>query len=148
LPNSFTSLRHITYVNLANNHLKEIPGQLYAIDGLRELNVAGNKINALQSDIRIWTALETLSINENELRHLPAEINELKCLRRLYLNGNRLEYLPDGFLTSSSLQLEELELAKNTITNIALDLSMPYGHSPLILFLNSWRIETQATRHT
>ncbi|KAG2183319.1 hypothetical protein INT43_006324 [Umbelopsis isabellina] len=120
LPNSFTNLLQITYVNLANNCFKEIPTQLYAINGLRELNMSGNKITTLQPDFRIWTVLESLSINDNELRYLPTDISELRGLRRLYLKGNRLEYLPDGFLTTSSLQLEELELANNSISSIAL----------------------------
>ncbi|KAJ2964740.1 hypothetical protein NQZ79_g394 [Umbelopsis isabellina] len=120
LPNSFTNLLQITYVNLANNRLEEIPQQLYSINGLRELNVSGNKITTLQPDSRFWAALETLSMNDNELRYLPTEISELKSLRRLYLKANRLEYLPDGFLTTSSLQLEELELANNSISKIAI----------------------------
>lgn len=110
-------------MNLASNCLEEIPPQLYAINGLRELNVSGNKINTLPPDFRIWTALENLNMNDNALRYLPTEISDLKGLRRLYLNGNRLEYLPDGFLTTYSLQLEELELANNSISNIALGMS-------------------------
>lgn len=117
IPELIFELEHLLRVDLYNNKLTKISGEIKKLSNLQKLNFSDNKINTLPSEIgdlgnllelylysnQLKTFpvviaelknLQVLSLVLNQLTALPREIGELKNLQTLYLSSNRLTSLP------------------------------------------------------
>ncbi|MEK4882931.1 leucine-rich repeat domain-containing protein [Paenibacillus sp. FSL R5-0908] len=71
-----------------NNHIKEIPDQLFLHDELEVLNYAGNEIEQLSENIGRLVHLRMLDLGHNRLKVLPESIGGLQGLDSfLYLSN-------------------------------------------------------------
>lgn len=119
LPHVFY-LRNLKRLNLAQNHIAEIPADFGILNSsleyldissnlltqinlslcrglgsLKHLNVSSNRIRDITDKIRELTELEYLNLGFNRLLNLNYELcNELKSLKELYLNNNYLDQMP------------------------------------------------------
>ncbi|GIL69739.1 hypothetical protein Vretifemale_715, partial [Volvox reticuliferus] len=110
-------LTHLTYLDLSNNRLDELPAQLCrALSRLRCLNLSCNPISHLPADLSLLSALTRLRAAGSCLVGLPPEICTLSCLRHLDVSGNRLESLPEWLSRLSRLEL--LQVSCNRLDSI------------------------------
>lgn len=127
--------KNIEYLSLRNDHLKEIPEEVFALDQLKILDLSGNDFDFLPREIAELKNLEELYLNDEErldlkqsidaliglpnLRTLhlegdqiavfPENIFELKNLEYLYLNDNELVEIPQGIHQMNRLKLVDLQ---------------------------------------
>jgi len=90
------SLRSLTSLNLASNHLNLLPDSLCKLGQLRVLNLLRNKLVALPPRVGQLSSLETLLISSNRLESLPYSFGNLSSLGRVEVNANKLTYLPES----------------------------------------------------
>ena len=114
----------IVSVNLSENHLEELPSELFQLVALTSLDLKYNKIKSLPefgdymaSNIH-KAKLETLCLDYNQLEHLPDELiycfaNSLMCLS---VQNNRLLDLPTGLWVMPKLSI--LKLASNKLSSL------------------------------
>ncbi|KAJ1485816.1 hypothetical protein T484DRAFT_1792182, partial [Baffinella frigidus] len=82
-------------LDLACNHLQEIPAFIYDFGVLAVLDVSGNKIAKLQQALGKLVSLNSLSFADNLLDELPVELGLLTNLEHLTWRGNRLRAPPE-----------------------------------------------------
>lgn len=116
-------------LNLSANRLREVPFEVWYLDGLETLNLRRNKIEHLPREkgnlvtlreLQEWElgvdhmkALTTLLLDNNRLRTLPNELTQVKTLKHLSLTSNALSSLPEAIGELSNLahlSCEENEL--------------------------------------
>jgi len=104
-------------LDISQNKLMELPGDISDISNLRELYIQYNKLETIDKSIFIGlkhlsvflccgnnlgileeqcgnaTNIKTLDISNNKLTKLPGSFSEMKSIESINLNGNRLETL-------------------------------------------------------
>ncbi|KAJ8717441.1 hypothetical protein PYW08_005840 [Mythimna loreyi] len=99
---AFSNFKNVLYIDISNNHIKEISKAFYGLDQLDTLNLSRNLIEELKSDVFL------LSENKNRLSLLDVSYNLLTYLhndffvnmynvKKLYLQGNHLTILGDQY---------------------------------------------------
>ena len=126
--NDFTSvprqmgsyLKNLTWLNLSNNFLKEIPRCLLELPCITELNLSNNKLVEIP-EVHEWAScLTILDLSHNELTTLP-QYCEAPNLKRLSLSYNKFRQVPLCVCFLTNLQC--LELSKNLgISNLPIDM--------------------------
>jgi len=95
-------------INHAN--LRRVPAPLAAVAAtLRHLDLANNHLRDLPPWFRHMTALRTLVVDCNWLTEVPPSLRTLTALTRLELTGNSLDALPEWFGTTFA-RLRRLDL--------------------------------------
>jgi Leucine-rich repeat (LRR) protein len=118
---SIAKFKNLIFLNLKNDHLKEIPKSISVLSNLKILDLSGNDFKFLPTEIKKLKKLEEIYLNNDfnadinqEIRvlsklpnlkilHLendsigilPKSINSLKKLEKLYLNNNNLTEFPE-----------------------------------------------------
>lgn len=77
----------VTALDLRNQSLQEIPGEVFNQTQLRILLLSSNQLNNLPAEISTLSNLQTLDLRGNRMFALPAEIERLKNLKRILLPG-------------------------------------------------------------
>ena len=90
----FTHFRSLIIVNLSNNHLLKIPGDLFKLSYIKELNLDHNYINYIQHQLSSLTNLEKLILSYNEITQLPNSLFKLMKLQTLLINYNKIKIIP------------------------------------------------------
>ncbi|KAJ8417818.1 hypothetical protein AAFF_G00226610 [Aldrovandia affinis] len=117
LPDWVCDTRKIEVLDVAYNHLSELPCRLLSSLSLRKLLVGNNQLQRLP-DLLDHIPLEALDLQHNKLGELP---ESLFCkalnLRFLNVSANSLENIPPSSQTEESLStLQELYLTGNNLT--------------------------------
>ncbi|MFT0869528.1 NEL-type E3 ubiquitin ligase domain-containing protein [Pseudomonas sp. CAM1A] len=92
----FPQLRRL---NLSNNDLTAIPGDLDALRHLRHLRMARNQVRLIQPHVNVLAGLSHLSVldlSENALGTVNLSFNQLARLRELHLYRSGLQAVPEG----------------------------------------------------
>ena len=76
----FTHFRWLIIVDLSNNNLLIIPGDLFKLNYIKELNLELNHINYIQHQLSLLTNLEKLFLSHNEIIRLPNSLFKLTKL--------------------------------------------------------------------
>ncbi|RAP32583.1 hypothetical protein DID75_04645 [Candidatus Marinamargulisbacteria bacterium SCGC AG-410-N11] len=94
VPESLYQLKHLRYLSLEFNVIKQLPISIGNLTQLEVLLLKTNRISKLPYSIKKLKKLQRLSIANNNLRFLPNEFCELTELFFLNLDNNNLERLP------------------------------------------------------
>nr|WP_314875557.1 NEL-type E3 ubiquitin ligase domain-containing protein [uncultured Pseudomonas sp.] len=92
--NCFQQLR---WLNLSNNALRQLPGELDRLRHLRNLQISGNQISLTATGVsmlRSLTQLESLDLSHNPLGAVSLQLRPLVHLRQLNLRAANLQAVP------------------------------------------------------
>ncbi|UYV81683.1 Tl [Cordylochernes scorpioides] len=118
--NLFDSITNVISVNLENNKITFLNGEIFSKLSLTYINLGFNEFETLQKKLfKSQFKLESLIIKNNKLTHLPTNIFEdLYSLKNLDLSNNKLESLaPNVFQGLGSIN--EILLKSNIIKEIS-----------------------------
>ncbi|XP_076636739.1 uncharacterized protein LOC143349394 [Colletes latitarsis] len=117
LPTDFTkSLANLTYLNLSNNRLSDLPDSLNLLERLTYLNLGYNKFVCVPNVVGKLTSLKTLKAHQNSIICCTNSLETLSNLESLDLSSNQLSDLPSS--CASLIRLKSLRLAKNRFEKI------------------------------
>lgn len=103
IPKTISSLNSLTYLDLSDNLISELPDELFTLP-LRILLLSRNRLQQISTEIRHLSAtLQELGICSNRLRSLPAGISSLTELRVLNVRNNQIKDVPSGKSYSFSI---------------------------------------------
>lgn len=113
-PVAIKDLRHLAFLNLAQNQISHIPPKSFeSTQSLTAINLERNRISRLEEDtfLGIERSLSSLSLLGNLLESFPAQqLANLSSLRRLDIGFNRIESLPaNAFVSNKQLILIALD---------------------------------------
>ena len=111
----------LTYLNLKDNKLKSVPGDLFACNQLKYLNLSLNELENVTDSIGELVDLKELFLSNNKLATVPISVAQCKELQTIELQNNILTRIP---LESLNLpQLLKLNLSSNKLTEIPVSIS-------------------------
>jgi len=113
---SFRTLSDLKTVNLARNQLASIPHFFSNIHSLVELDLHDNCLNDLTGQLKSLTGLRELYVDDNKLCDLPCELGDLHDLEVLDAQRNAIAALPESL--STLMHLKWLNLSHNRIEEI------------------------------
>lgn len=140
LPNNFSQLANLSYVNLANNHLKVFPN----VDGLQHLRMlilsdnlltlvpglnlpvlevcelANNAIDTISDQLKL-PKLKRMIFQNNNLLSVPEAISFPLLLSLDLSSQHQLSTIPKSLLGAQNLQ--SLYLDRNQISNLPTDIT-------------------------
>jgi len=96
------------------NQLSAVPTCVQQLKKLEWLQLAGNHLTDLPEWIGDLKELRRLSMSSNQLSAVPTSVQQLKKLRWLYLDGNLLTDLPEGI--GDLKKLIRLDVSDNPFT--------------------------------
>ncbi len=107
----------LSFLDLSNQAVVELPEAVSQDKALLRLNVAGNRLSedSLKSIFTLF-ALQFLDLSANGLEVVPKEVAHLQNLQTLVLHKNRLQTLPDTLCKLK--KLIQLWLSENAFTKI------------------------------
>ena len=112
----FTHFCSLITVDLSNNNLLKIPGDLFKLNYIKELNLEHNHINYIQHQLSLLTNLEKLILSHNEIIQLPNSLFKLTKLQILLINYNKIKIIPIEIGLMKSL--EQLNIYNNQIAEL------------------------------
>jgi hypothetical protein len=101
LPDSIAALEQLEELSLYNNCLSELPR---LPPGLTWLNLNENKLSELPESFRKLRRLGSLVLSGNQFTEVPAQIFELPALASLELGDNPIDDLPEALLKLPALK--------------------------------------------
>lgn len=117
LPNEFTNLKRLKYLELRNNtSFNRLPEQLGDLSSLEYLGLAGSKITSFPTSINGCKNLMKLVANSSQLMTIPKEIGDCTWLLDVNLGYNKIEIIPKEIGNLS--RLTRLDLSGNKIENL------------------------------
>lgn len=120
LPSKFLSHGYAKLVSLDLHtcQLERIPSKilerLSLCKDLRRLNLAINHLTEIPPEIGLLSQLQWLNLNDNQITHLPDTISSLTHLVKLGLVQNQLKILPP-FMFLHMLELQKLDIRRNQL---------------------------------
>lgn len=85
---SLTTLKHISYLDMAACDLTQIPDVIFTLQALKGINLNYNFIQHIPQEIAQLTKLEYIYIGSNELTQIPTALLACKKLSSVYLEMN------------------------------------------------------------
>jgi len=95
----------LTYLDISQNDLKQLPPYLLQIAGMRTVIANKNKLQSLPNDIGSWVQLTTLDLENNKFTKLPDSIGNIQSLTNLNVAYNGIRVLPDSFVQLNKLKV-------------------------------------------
>ncbi len=116
----FTSELIATRLDLSENLIETIERNLFRNCYLTVLNLSYNKIDSIEDEsFEELSNLINLDLSYNKLKQFHfIHLKYLKKLKYLNLNNNELDSLEFNFFSCETIDLEELHLSGNKISNI------------------------------
>ena len=112
----FSKFVNLEYLSLKDDHLKELPKELFLLKKLKTLDLSGNDFTVLPKDFSKLKTLEKLYLNDEKNLNLPQSLSvlaQLPNLKSLYLDNDRINYMPREVLKLKNL--EYLSLRQNAL---------------------------------
>jgi Leucine-rich repeat (LRR) protein len=140
LPQNFTKLKNLVYLNMGSLVIKNLPEDFGNLTALKELNVSNAKLESLPSSIVNLSNLKDLRLNNNNFQDIPKEICQLSALVILEISQNKnIQEIP--WCLTQLEHLETLDLSNASIS------AMPEGFAPnmknlKVLYLQSNALST------
>lgn len=116
LPSWIGDLKQIEELYVKWN-LKDIPKELYQLEGLKALSLIGF-YTEIPEGIERLSSLEYLNLSSKELKKVPQGIFELSSLAYLGITGTQIESIPNTINNLS--KLEFLDLGNNKLSDCPL----------------------------
>ncbi|XP_052223149.1 E3 ubiquitin-protein ligase LRSAM1-like isoform X2 [Dreissena polymorpha] len=91
---SLSDLVSIRVLDVHNNEIKSVPGEISLLQSLQVLNLENNRLKKLPDEIGQLRCLQTLNVKSNRLTALPSTVCDLKSLRMLDIQVNCVTALP------------------------------------------------------
>ena len=110
---------NLEYLNLKNDHLKEIPIAITKIKSLKTIDLSGNDFTNLPEEFSNLINLEEIYLNNEKNMNLPRTLSilaKLPMLKSLHLENDNLSKLPSEILSFKNL--ENLYLNQNNFKKI------------------------------
>lgn len=110
---------NLEYLSLKNDHLVDIPKEIFELKNLKILDLSGNDFKILSNDFIKLENLEELFLNDEKNMDLPKTLNllgKLPKLKTLHLENDNLNSLPSEILLIKNL--ESLYLNHNKFNQI------------------------------
>ena len=132
-------------LNLANNHLTNLPGCIWVLPNLKTLYGQNNSITTLLPDDKgfdfhtvLSVSMKKINFSHNKLDIIPRFVFELPNLRTVLFQHNMLQSIPETIWTCESLQ--DLDVSYNKISSLPwceeertmIDARQEYGPGALI----------------
>lgn len=117
-PLIITEFKHLNFLNLSYQYIREIPQEIKNLRSLEILNLSHNRIrsNGIPLEVNTLSNLKRLHLDHNLLTRFPGTIGNFKSLKILNLSNNKLTSLPDSI--KYIISLEELYFHKNQLSEI------------------------------
>ncbi|KAJ8718097.1 hypothetical protein PYW07_006027 [Mythimna separata] len=98
--NAFSNFKNVLYMDLSDNHIKELDNAFFGLDQLDSLNLSRNFLEELKAEVFLLSELKTklsmLDLSYNLLTYLPDDFFVyMYNVKKLYLQGNHLTTLGD-----------------------------------------------------
>ncbi|KAK2467008.1 hypothetical protein APHAL10511_001266 [Amanita phalloides] len=107
LPNDFTLLLHLRYINLKHNNFSVFPHVLTGLPSLEIIDISHNKITMLPLQPGQLVNLKVLCLSRNKLTRIPSYIVQFHRLEVFQVDRNPIEWPPsavvDGRQSGDSL---------------------------------------------
>ena len=114
-----TRFRHLRWLDMSDNQLREIPPALGQMNGLTRLYLHRNQIRLTEDSARILserTTLRALNLRDNPQLGIAPDFSRIPDMRSLWLNRTGIDTFPTG-LAEQPL-LDTVELIGNRISTI------------------------------
>jgi len=98
IPEQLYELESLISLNMRNNPIAMLPGNVNKMEKLRSLDLSHCKLESIDKSVFLLSNLLALDISYNLIKQLPHEIGNLRVLRELSVEGNKLGYLPGTLL--------------------------------------------------
>ena len=119
-----TSMQQLISLKVANNKLKEIPGNLVILNNLRILDLSSNYFTEFPAVICELTGLADLDLSFNMLEELPERIGSLTALSRFIITNNKLKSdFPASVFAMDSLR--EIDCRFNSLHSVDVLATVP-----------------------
>lgn len=120
LPSGFLGqFRHIRWLNMAKNHLTELPVGLAEMNGLTRLFLQNNQLKLTVEAAQVLsgrTTLKALWLHNNPELGIPPDFSLMTDMRDVNLSNTGIDTWPAGLFTQPGL--ESIKLNHNQITTI------------------------------
>lgn len=116
LPGFLYLATRLTFLDLRNNYLSDLPMEMSALSSVREVNLSFNRFSRIPEVVTSWEALEILFASDNKIEQLDvAELQKLKRIAVLDLRNNNILQVPPEL--GNMQQLRNLQLEGNPFRN-------------------------------
>ena len=115
----FSKFVNLEYLSLKDDHLKELPKELFLLKKLKTLDLSRNDLKVLPKEFSQLKNLEALYLNDENNMDLPASLDvlaKLPKLKSLYLENDKIRFIPNEIFKLK--KLEYLSLSKNELKEI------------------------------
>lgn len=116
---SLSKFKNLIFLNLKNDHLKEIPKSISALSNLKILDLSGNDFKFLPSEIKKLKNLEEIYLNNDlnaDINQEVSVLSKLPNLKILHLENDSIGILPKSI--NSLKKLEKIYLNNNSLTEV------------------------------
>jgi Leucine-rich repeat (LRR) protein len=124
LPGEINALTELVLMNAARNQMTSIPKEIGSLHELKALDLSHNLLSDLPLELSGLTTLTYLNLSSNKLLKLPRTMGQLSALRRLDVSSNALGTELGEALSSTLGDMEELEVLDLSWNAIA---ELPYS---------------------
>lgn len=116
LPGFLCLASRLTFLDLRNNQLSDLPEEMAALANVREVNLSFNRFLCIPGVVTSWPALEILFASDNKIAELDVvELQKLKQIAVLDLRNNNILQVPPEL--GNMRQLRNLQLEGNPFRN-------------------------------
>ncbi|CAL8093865.1 unnamed protein product [Calicophoron daubneyi] len=126
LPEEVRRLINLRSLIASANKLRILSNGLWNLGGLALLDLSNNQIERLGDNLSHLVSLERMDVSNNQLVHMPQRWPS--GLRQLDVSHNRLERFPDGFMEELP-NLQSVDLSHNVLHTLTLDRRPPADRS-------------------
>lgn len=104
IPGEISNLKNLVKLSIQSNMIAVLPMSICDIDSLKELYVSNNKLIRLPASIGSLENLTHASFAFNKLSWLPRSMGKLKHIQMISLNNNRIRSVPKSFAKLTCLR--------------------------------------------
>jgi Leucine-rich repeat (LRR) protein len=94
LPPPLFSLSNLSFLDLSDNDISDLPKKIENLENLQELLLSKNQIYSLPSDLLALSKLTNLDVRFCRVEHIPPEVGMMTSLKSLKIAGNNLKTPP------------------------------------------------------
>ena len=110
----------LTYLNMKNCRLTQIPECISCLALLQSLDVSLNQIDYIDKGIGQCIRLRSLNVSRNRLNSLPSQLSKCVMLEKIIADQNRLTTLPETL--TDLIAISTIDVRDNQLKNIPLGL--------------------------
>jgi Leucine-rich repeat (LRR) protein len=98
----------LTKIDLSNNKINYIPGEISTQEQIQHINLNSNQLDNISGEV-FALVLKFFDASNNKIFKLPDMIGSCNSLVELHLAGNQLSELPESFGGLENLEVLDLK---------------------------------------